>query len=662
MKAPLIFLRLGITRGFIVGLISAFLGVFITRMIREAMGIDWTPADATNLQFEPTSTRGIPYAIGSITGTLGFLIGVGAMTDWLKWAVGIPGTDGHYHPKAGMPEWTRYFGMDTNHKVVGIQYLFTSLIVLGIGGFFALGIRTELAQAGPTVMEADTYNTFIGMHGMVMIVSVIIGIGAMANYLVPLMIGAQDMAFPRLNGFAFWINVPAAVLLLIAPFVGGFDTGWTGYPPLSLKAPLGMQFFTMGVFVAGFSSILGSLNLLTTIFLMRAPGMTLFRMPIFVWGIIATSLLQLTATQFIGLSFLMVTVERLVGIPFFSPEGGGNVTLYQHLFWFYSHPAVYIFVLPGLGVISELLPVFSRKPLFGYVPIAMSSMAIAVMGYLVWAHHMMTSAMDPSLRIPFMVTTLLVAVPTGVKFFSWLGTLWGGKIHFATPMWFVLGAFMVFLLGGLTGPPSALVPTSVHLHDTHFVVAHFHMTIFGGYVFAFFGALYYWFPKVTGRMYNERLGLLHFGLMFPGFTIFTISLARIGILGMRRRIYDYDPTWGFDMNTFERWNLLATIGAYMVAIGGILMVGNFLFNAAYGRKAVPNPWRSLGLEWQISSPPPELNFSQLPEIVGHPYDYGKPGAVYAIVAPEDRAENPTDSGDSASPTPMKPVVVPAPGD
>lgn len=628
-------LRLGIIRGLVVGALSTALGIGLALVIRSAQGLDNT------WDMTAASPWNIILTVGGIFGTLGFLLGVGALTDWLLWAIGRQGSDGHYHPKPGVPTWYRYFSFDTNHKVVGIQYGLLGIFVMGFGGFFAVAFRTELAEPGLQYMSSDLYNSYISMHGLLMIVSVLLGVGAMGNYLVPLMIGAQDMAFPRMNGFAFWINVPGAILLLAALPLGGFDTGWTAYPPLSVRADLGMQTALLALFVLGFSSILGGMNLLVTIFMMRAPGMSLFRMPIFVWGVLATSLLQLTATQFIGLSFMMVALERTADIPFFDPARGGDVTLYQHIFWFYSHPAVYIFVLPGLGVISELLPVYVRKPLFGYAAIAMSSMAIALMGYLVWAHHMFTSAMDPYLRIPFMFTTLLVAIPTGIKFFGWLATVWGGKIHFATPMYFVLGAIMVFLLGGLTGPPSALVVTGLHLHDTHFVVAHFHLTIFGGFMFAYFAAIYYWFPKMTGRMYNEMLGQIHFWIMFIGFVVFTMSLFRIGFLGMRRRIADYStidfPPFKIPMIPISiEWNLLATIGAFAVGISVLIMVGNLVFHAAYGMRASHNPWRSRGLEWQIASPPPELNYSALPEIVGHPYDYGLPGAVYAIVAPEDR--------------------------
>ncbi|MCB9437139.1 MAG: cbb3-type cytochrome c oxidase subunit I [Anaerolineales bacterium] len=621
-------LRLDVWKGLIGGAIGTALGVFITMIIRSLQGLDNT-WDTT-----ATSPWNVIVIPACVMGTLGFLIGVGSMTDWLKWMVGRKGSDGHYHPKPGVPQWHRYFGMDTNHKVVGIQYGVLGIVVLLIGGLFALIFRTELAEPGLQYLSANDYNSLIGLHGQLMFIAVLLGIGAMANYLVPIMIGAQDMAFPRINGFAFWINVPAAVMLLSSIFLGGFDTGWTAYPPLSVRAHLGMQMALIAVFILGFSSILGGLNLIVTIFLMRAPGMSLFRMPIFVWGVLATSLLQLTATQFIGLSFLMVTLQRAVDIPFFDPARGGDVTLYQHLFWFYSHPTVYIWILPGLGIISEILPVFARKPLFGYPFIAMSSMAIAIMGYLVWAHHMWASAMDPFLRVPFMMTTLTIAVPTGIKFFSWLATLWEGKIRFATPMYFTLGAIVLFLLGGLTGPPSALVVTGLHLHDSHFVVAHFHITVFGGFMFTYFAAIYYWFPLLTGRMYSETLGKIHFGVMFIGFIIFALSLFRVGLLGMRRRIADYTIDFGGIFGI--EWQMLATIGAFMAGLGVLVMLGNLVFSAMYGKKAVHNPWRSRSLEWQIVAPPPELNFSALPQIVGHPYDYGLPGSVYAILSPDDQ--------------------------
>jgi cytochrome c oxidase subunit 1 len=378
----------------------------------------------------------------------------------------------------------------------------------------------------------------------------------------------------------------------------------------------------------GLSSILGAVNLITTILTMRAPGMTMFRMPIFVWGILATSIIALTATQLISLAFLMVVVQRLLGMGFFDPAQGGNPILFQHLFWFYSHPAVYIFVLPGLGVISELLPVFSRKPLFGYKWVALSSMAIALAGFLVWAHHMFTSGMASFLRVPFMFTTLLVAVPTGVKIFSWVATMWGGKLTFPTPMLFTLGAISVFLIGGLSGPPNGIVTTDLFLHDTYWIVGHFHATMFGGFVFPFFAALYYWFPKMTGHMYNERLGKLHFWLMLPAFWVQSLGQMQVGLKGMRRRIVDYDAALGIDAG-----QLLITIAGFVIAVSVLIMIINLVYSARRGRVAERNPWRSRSPEWQVSSPIPEVSYAQPFQVVGEPYDYGLPDTAYVSMGP-----------------------------
>jgi cytochrome c oxidase subunit 1 len=406
-------------------------------------------------------------------------------------------------------------------------------------------------------------------------------------------------------------------------FVGGWNTGWTAYPPLSALAPLGMQLYFVGVFFIGVSSILGAANLIATILTQRAPGMTMFRMPIFVWGVLATSIIALTATQLIALSFLMVMMQRLLGMGFFDPAKGGNPILFQHLFWFYSHPAVYVFVLPGLGVISELLPVFARKPLFGYRWVALSSIAIALAGFLVWAHHMFTAGMEDFLRVPFMFTTLLVAVPTGVKFFSWVATMWGGKLTFPTPMLFVLGSLSVFLIGGLTGPPNGIVTTDLFVHDTYWIVGHFHATMFGGFVFPFFAALYYWFPKVTGRMYNERLGKLHFWLLTPAFWVQSLGQIRVGLLGMRRRIVDYDSALGID-----GVQTAITIAGFVIAVSVLVMLYNLVSSARRGEVAVRNPWRSRSPEWQIPSPIPEVAYEQPFHVVGEPYDYGLPDSTF----------------------------------
>jgi cytochrome c oxidase subunit 1 len=475
----------------------------------------------------------------------------------------------------------------------------------------------------------------MSLHGIVMIAGILIGVGAMSNFLVPLLIGANDMAFPRLNAFAYWINVPGAILVLSSILLGGFDTGWTGYPPLSVKAPLGMQMFFFGVYVIGLSSILGAINILATTLRMRAPGMHLFRMPIFVWSAFATAIIALTATQLIGLSFQMVMFERLFNMAYFDANRGGDPLLFQHLFWFYSHPAVYIFVLTGLGVISELLPVFARKPLYGYRWVAMSSLGIALVGFTVWAHHMFTSGMPSYLRVPFMYTTMLVAVPTGVKFFSWIATIWRGKLSFETPMLFVLGAISIFLLGGLSGPPNATVATDLHLQDTYWIVGHFHATMFGGYLFPFIAAIYYWFPKFTGRMYNERLGKVHFWMMLLGFYVQSLGQMNIGLLGMRRRIADYDPALGITAG-----QLLITIAGFVIGISILIFFTNLVVSAIRGRVAERNPWRSRSPEWQLPSPLPLHNYENQPVIVGEPYDYGLEGSTYVDMQPRPASPEP----------------------
>lgn len=609
MKTVSTILSLGLVRGLIYGVVGAAFGMVLTMLLRLFL-------------LRPAWADGPVTAVGAIFGSIAFMIGVGTFNDWAKWAWGgEAGEPEHGDPNA--PQWPRYFNFEPNHKIIGIQYGVTSIIVILAAGLLALTMRLELARSGLQFLSLDQYNHIMSVHGMAMIAGILLGVGAMANYLLPLMLGAHDMAFPRLNAFSYWITVPGTLLVILSIFTGGVSTGWTGYPPLAIQDRFGAQFFYMGVFLIGLSSIFGSINFLVTIFKMRAPGMTLFRMPIFVWGILATSMIQLIATQFIGMSFLMLLFERLLGLSFFNPNQGGNPVLFQHIFWFYSHPAVYIFVLPGLGVISELLPVFTRKPLFGYKAVALSSVAIAIMGFLVWAHHMFTVGLGTMPSIVFSFTTMFVAVPTGVKFFNWLATLWEGKISLETPMLFVLGAFFIFLIGGLTGPVLAIVPVDWFLHDTYYVVAHFHHTMFGGFVYPFMAAIYYWFPKMTGRKYSETLGKWHFWLMTIGFLMITMAMFRLGFLGMRRRIADYEPLPGF-----EPLHLVATIGGFLVGISVLVLIANIIRSLRVGEVAPANPWNSRGLEWQISSPPPELNYPQPPVVVGGPYDYGVPGSVY----------------------------------
>ena len=601
------FFSLGLVHGLLWQILGTAIGIGILTGIRQLLGLAAWKA-------EPA------IVFGALLGAMFFLYGVGVLDDWIRVAAGkeVP----EHVDESGLG-WRRYYGASLDHKVIGIQYLTLSLVLMVVGGTFALIFRTELANTGMQFLTLMEYNTLMSLHGIVMIVGILIGIAAFMNYLVPLLIGARDMAFPRLNAFAFWLAVPAGIILLSSLALGGFDTGWTGYPPLSVRAPIGMQMFFLGVSLAGFSTILGSLNIIVTIIRQRAPGMTPFRMPIFIWASIATSIISLTATQLIGLSFQMVMFQRLFGMGFFDPGKGGNPILFQHLFWFYSHPAVYVFVLPGLGLISEMLPVFTRKPLFGYKWVAISSIAIALIGFLVWGHHMFASGMAEYLRVPFMYSTLLVAVPTGVKFFSWLGTLWRGKITYEAPMLFLLAGIVVFLIGGLTGPPNATVSTDLHLTDTYFIVGHFHDTMFGGYVFPFFAAIYFWFPKMTGRRLNEKLGKLHFWLMAPAFIALSLVMMRVGMLGMRRRIADYDPALNFVID-----NKIMTVAAFIIALGVLVFLINVFWSIRKGEVATGNLWNSRSPEWQVPSPMPIYNYEKPFEVVGEPYDYGLPGSVY----------------------------------
>jgi len=601
------FFSLGLIRGLIWQVIGTGIGVGFVTLLRVLMGLPaWKAEPAT--------------VFGALLGVLFFLIGVGAITDWYKMAKGEEVEEMTDESHLGK---MRYFGASLDHKVIGIQYMVLSIILMSVGGMFALIFRTELAETGMQFLTLIEYNTLMSLHGIVMIVSILVGIAAIMNYTVPLLLGASDMAFPRLNAFSFWIAVPSGLVLLSSLFLGGFDTGWTGYPPLSVRAPLGMQMFFLGVALVGFTSILGSINIIATIIRLRSKGMTPFRMPIFIWAAIATSIISLTATQLIGLSFEMVMFQRLFGMGFFDPIKGGNPILFQHLFWFYSHPAVYVFVLPGLGIISELLPVFARKPLFGYKWVAMSSLGIALVGFLVWGHHMFTSGMAEYLRVPFMYSTLLVAIPTGVKFFSWVATLWRGKITFPVPMLFILASIVVFLLGGLTGPPNATISTDLHLQDTYYIVGHFHDTLFGGFMFPFFAAVYYWFPKMTGRRLNEKLGKIHFWLVTPSFFVLSLWMMRIGLLGMRRRIADYDPAL-----QFQTYHQVMTYTGYFIAMGVLVFIINLIWSAKKGEIATGNIWNSRSPEWQVPSPMPMHNYDKQFEVVGEPYDYGIPGSNY----------------------------------
>src|SRR5215471_13980951 len=569
-----------------------------------------------------------------ITAPLGFLAGLGAFDYWVYYALGYP-TRPEDHSGHGAHSWKDYFRVNTDHKVIGVQYVCTTIFFFLAGGLMAMIFRAELAKPGMQFLDNQEYNGLISVHASLMIfLFVIPAFAGLANYVIPLMIGAPDMAFPRLNALSFWLLPIAGVMMLSSFFIqgGAFACGWTGYATLcSQHQPIGAIFFNQGVQWAGASSIMTALNFLVTIITMRAPGMTFWRMPLLVWANFTTSLLVVIATPFIAGSQFFSMFDHVMHTAFFTPVGGGYPLGYQHIFWFYSHPAVYIMMLPGFGIMSEVISVFSRKPIFGYRLMALSLMAIVVLGFSVWAHHMFVSGMSSWLRVPMMITTLLIAVPTGIKIFSWLATIWNGKLHFRTPMLFALGFLSMFVIGGLSGVMLGAVPIDIHVTDTYFVVAHIHYVLFGGSVFTIFAGIYYWFPKMTGRMYDEKLGKLHFWLTFVGFNLTFFPMHILGTEGMIRRVADYPPR-------FAHLNMFISLASFGLGVSTIVFLYNMITSWRFGEPAPANPWRAMTLEWQVSSPPPTFNFDEIPQVVGSPYEYGVPGAQHAVLAPSKARE------------------------
>ena len=518
------------------------------------------------------------------------------------------------HPQR---KWQDYFGFSTDHKVIGVQYLVTAFFFYFVGGALAEAMRVELATPDPDFVQPEFYNQLMTMHGSIMLFLWILPAGAaFANYLIPLMVGAEDMAFPRLNAVAFWFIPPGGIFFLSSFFVGAPQAGWTSYPPLSLvSGTWGEEIWILSVLLLGTSSILGAINFVTTILKMRIPDMDIHSMPLFCWSMLATSALILLGTPVLAGALILLSFDLIAGTAFFNPAGGGDPIVYQHMFWFYSHPAVYIMVLPFFGVISEVLPVHARKPIFGYRAIAYSSLAISFLGLIVWAHHMFTSGTPGWLRMFFMATTMIIAVPTGIKVFSWCATLWGGKLNLNSALLFGIGFLSSFLIGGLSGVMVASVPFDIHVHDTYFVVAHFHYVLFGGAVFGLFAGVYHWFPKMSGRMVNETLGRIHFILTFIGFNLTFLPMHPLGLQGMNRRIALYDPK-------FQSLNELVTLGSFLLAISTFPFIINVVWSVFKGEKASRNPWRALTLEWQTASPPIIENFEEEPVLWAGPYEYG----------------------------------------
>ena len=514
----------------------------------------------------------------------------------------------------GFMSWA--FTLD--HKRIGVMYLVSVLVSFFVGGVFALLVRTELLTPGQTIpgVTADVYNHFFTLHGAIMVFLVIIPSipAALGNFIMPIMLGAKDVAFPRLNLFSYYLWLFGALFTVSSLLLGGFDTGWTFYTPYSTTTPAGGVIPALtGVFILGFSSIFTGLNFIVTVHKLRPPGMTWFRMPLFLWAIYATAIIQVLATPVLGITLLLLIVERAFNIGIFDPSMGGDPVLYQHFFWFYSHPAVYIMILPAMGIISELISVHAHRHIFGYKFIALSSIAIAIFSFLVWGHHMFISGQSPLLNTLFSLISFSVAIPSAVKVFNWMSTLYKGNIVLNTPMLYALAFLVLFTIGGLTGIHLATLNTDVHLHDTYFVVAHFHYVMMGSALIGMIGGLHHWWPKITGRMYNENLGRIGCITVFIGFNVTFFTQFFLGSQGMPRRYYDYQPE-------YQIYHVISTIGSYIMASGFLLTAYYLLASLFGGRLAPANPWGGRSLEWQCASPPPFDNFATQPR-VGDCYDF-----------------------------------------
>lgn len=561
------------------------------------------------------------------------------------------------HPRPWDP--IRRYIFSTDHKVIGLQFLFSGLIFFILGGLLAIAVRWQIAWPwtpipGLSQMWADNnyrmppefYNKLFTMHATIMIFFVIIPLltGAFGNFLIPLMIGARDMAFPTLNMFSYWILWPGFALLLYSFLVegGAAEAGWTSYPSLTVAkwatpgSLNGQTLWLMALLCAGISSLMGSINYITTVVMLRAPGMTMFRLPMTIWALFITAVLQAFALPVLTSALVMQLLDRVAGTNFFTPAnwsvanapavvGGDQPLLYQHLFWFYSHPAVYVMILPGMGMVSDVISTFSRKALFGYKPMVFATSGIALLGFLVWGHHMFQSGMNPALGATFMLSTMLIALPSAIKVFNWIGTMWGGQIHFTSAMLNAIAFVSMFIIGGLSGIFMASTPVDIHIHDTYFIVGHIHYVLFGGSTFALFAALYYWYPKMFGRLMNERIGKLHFVLTFLFFNGTFFLMHIIGMHGHPRRIADPNVYTFLRNPAIQGMNAFMTYSAIGLGLTQLLIIYNFFASLVLGERAGDNPWKANSLEWTTTSPPPYYNFAQIP-VVYHPaYEYSVPG-------------------------------------
>ena len=552
-------------------------------------------------------------------------------------------TNNHIIHTEHKPSFIRKYVFSTDHKVIGIQFLFTTLFFFLVGGVLALLLRWQLGFPGKPmplfgswfpdnmmvggIMLPEFYNVLFTIHASVMIFFAIIPIlvGAFGNFVVPLQIGASDMAFPKLNMLSYWIFMPAPFVVL-AGFLtesGAAATGWTAYPPLSAIEPVGQTLWIIGVILVGTSSIMGAVNYLTTILNLRAPGMSFFRMPLTTWAIFITSILSLLATPVLTSAMIMLLFDRVMGTHFFLAEGGGHALLWQHMFWFYSHPAVYIMILPAMGIVSDVISTFSRKPLFGYRAMVFAIMAIAFLGFVVWGHHMFQSGMNPTVGTTFMLSTMLIAVPSAIKTFNWLGTMWRGSLRLTPAMLNAVAFVSMFVIGGLSGIFMASTTVDIYIHDTYFIVGHIHYVLFGGSMFAVFAGIQYWFPKMFGRKMDDLLGKIHFVLTFIFFNCTFFPMHILGVGGHMRRIYD--PTQYAHLQDLQPINVFITISSFLLGLAQIPFIVNLIKSVFWGEPADRNPWEANTLEWTAPSPPPHGNFEVIPTVYRGPYEYSEPG-------------------------------------
>src|SRR5437660_9560150 len=592
--------------GLALGIGGWFLGGWIGGQI--AVGHDYLLA---------TDQNDVGISMGYLVGVIGWLVGLGFANYPIGRLLGRPPTLRQH--EAG--SWTRYFRLCTDHKVVGIQYLFGVGIFFFIGGLNAMLMRTELLRPVEHPWPAGQYLTLVSLHGtmMIMMTSAFI-LGPFGNYFVPLMIGARRMAFPRIEALTFWLVPAAGLILMSAIAFGGIATGWTGYSPLADEGRAGMDAYVTAFILIAISLTLVGLNLLVTILTMRAPGLTWTRLPIFVWGVLATSVLMVLAAPVLVATMSMVLMDRAANTSFFLASAGGSPYLYENLFWFFGHPEVYILALPGFGIVLEILPVFTRKPLWGYKLAVAGMLGVTFLSFMVWQHHLVVSGINAGLRPFYMLTTELISIPTGFIFLNAMGTLWQGRIRYSVPMLFSLAFLLNFLIGGLSGVFNSDVPSDVSTHGSYFVMSHFHYTIMGGLVFAFFGAVYYWLPKMLGVTLNETLAKIHFWMMFVFFNLTFFPLFAAGFLDMPRRVSTYAPH-------LQVLNDFVSASAFMLGFSMLIFLANLIRSLVFTRvPAAENPWLSRGLEWQLPTPVPVDNFARIPVITSGPYEYGVAGA------------------------------------